>query len=178
MILFSFDLPNYFFSQVVVVSDWSLQPTFTLPHGDLHDQGNYFAARWALPFYRRLRLFCYFGEATMFGLSFRVDDQYSVSAGYGLTATRLINDSTRRAANYLSFAPTGAAFLDRRESLLASLQISDVSDYFVTFNLYPHALWSRGPSLGAWTAVDKRAHVALGVSISRLLGIGAGWSSL
>ena len=31
MILFSFDAPNRFFSREVVISDWSLQPTFTLP---------------------------------------------------------------------------------------------------------------------------------------------------
>ena len=69
-------------------------------------------------------------------------------------------------------------FLDRRESVLVSLQVSDVTDYFVTLNVYPHAFWQRGPALGAWTVVDKRAHPAFGVSISRLLGVGAGWSSL
>jgi len=178
IILFSFDFPNWFFSHEVVIADWSLQPSFTLPHGDLHDQGNYFAAKWSLPFYPRLRLFTYFGEATMFGLSFRLDDEHSLSAGYGATATRLINDSTMKAANYLSFAKTGAAFLDRRESLLASLQVSDVTDYFVTLNVYPHAFWERGPAMGAWAVVDKRGHPAIGVSISRLLGVGAGWSSL
>ncbi|HET6146682.1 MAG TPA: hypothetical protein VFH68_04065 [Polyangia bacterium] len=178
MILFSFDAPNRFFSRVLVVSDWSLQPSFTFPRGELHDQGNNFAARWALPFYPRLRLFTYFGLATEVGLSFLIDDEYSLSAAAGSAATRLVNESTRRVANTVTFTPTAGAYLDRRDSLLASVQITDVNDYFMTFNLYPRAVVQRGPALGAWTVIDKHAHVALGISISRLLGVGLGWSGL
>jgi hypothetical protein len=67
MILFSFDWPNRFFSHTIVIADWSLQPSFTLPNGELHNVGNYFAAKWALPFYRRLSLFAWYGEATTAG---------------------------------------------------------------------------------------------------------------
>src|SRR6185503_1896382 len=83
ILLFSFDAPNRFFSRTVTISDWSLQPSFTLPKGELHNQGNYFAAKWPLPFYPRLRLFSWFGEATTGGLSFAVNDEYSVSAVVG-----------------------------------------------------------------------------------------------
>ena len=178
MILFSFDAPNRFFSRVLVVSDWSLQPSFTFPRGELHNQGNNFAAKWALPFYPRLRLFTFFGLATQAGLSFLVDDEYSVSAAAGTAATRLVNESTKQVANTVTFARTAGAYLDRRNSLLASVQVTDVNDYFVSVNLYPHAVWQRGPALGAWTVVDKHARLALGISISRLLGAGVGWSGL
>jgi hypothetical protein len=170
IILFSFDAPNRFFSRQVVISDWSLQPSFTFPHGELHDQGNYFAAKWSLPFYPRLRLFAFFGEATTGGLSFRIDEQYSISASAGGAVTQV--------ENVVSFVPTALAFLDRRESLLASLQVTDVSDYFIQLNLYPHVFGDRGPQMGAWTVIDKRAHPAVGLSFSRLLGMGVGWSSL
>jgi hypothetical protein len=178
MILFSFDAPNRFFSQQVVISDWSLQPSFTFPKGQLHNQGNYFAAKWSLPFYPRLRLFSYFGEATTGGLSFRLDDQYSVSAAIGGAATHILNQSTMQVENVVTFTKTAVAFLDRRESVLASLQITDIDDYFITLNLYPHAVVQRGPAIGMWTVIDKSAHVAIGVSVSRLLGMGVGWSSL
>ncbi len=178
MILFSFDAPNRFFSRQVVISDWSLQPTFTFPHGQLHNEGNYFAARWALPFYPRLRLFAWFGEATTGGLSFRIDDEYSISASAGGAAVHLVNQSTMRVENTVVFTPTAAAFLDRRESLLASLQITDIDDYFVSVNLYPHAVFTRGPAAGMWTVIDKRGRPAFGLSFSRLLGVGVGWSSL
>jgi hypothetical protein len=178
ILLFSFDWPRRFVSETVVVSDWSLQPTLTLPGGELHNVGNYFAAKWPLPFFPRLRLFSWFGEATAFGLSFDLDGEHSISACAGGAAVHLVNQNTHTLQNVVDFAPTAAVFLDRRESLLASLQVTNVDDYFVHFNLYPHALTPRGPSAGFWMVVDKRGHVAAGISISRLLGMGIGWSSL
>lgn len=176
MLLFSFDWPRRFFSETVVISDWSLQPALTLPSGELHNVGNYFAAKWPLPFFPRLRLFSWFGEATTFGLSFAIDDEHSLSACAGGAAIHLVNSSTRTLQNVVSFAPTAAVFLDRRESLLASLQVTDTDDYFIHLNLYPHAFTQRGPSAGFWMVVDKRGHVAAGISISRLFGMGLGWS--
>jgi hypothetical protein len=76
------------------------------------------------------------------------------------------------------FTPTAAAFLDRNESLLASVQVTDIDDYFVSVNLYPHAVFTRGPAAGMWTVIDKRGRPAVGVSFSSLLGVGVGWSSL
>jgi hypothetical protein len=178
ILLFSFEAPRRFFSQTVVISDWSLQPALTFPHGELHNVGNYFSAKWALPFYERLKLFAWFGEATTFGLSFALDPEYSISASAGGAAIHLVNQNTHTLQNTVDFTPTAAVFLDRRESLLASLQITNTDDYFIHLNVYPHALTPRGPSAGFWTVVDKRGHVALGISISRLLGMGLGWSSL
>jgi hypothetical protein len=176
IILFSFDAPNWFFSHEIVISDWSLQPAFTFPKGDLHNQGNYFAAKWRLPFYPRLRLFAYFGEATTGGLSFALDDELSVSMAVGGAATHLVNNDTHAVDNRVVFTRTAIAFLDRRDSLLASLQITDIDDYFIHANLYPHALTPRGPAVGIWTVVDKHARLAVGVSIALLLGMGAGAS--
>ena len=178
ILLFSFDWPRRFFSETIVISDWSLQPALTLPGGELHNVGNYFAAKWPLPFLPRLRLFSWFGEATTFGLSFAIDGEHSISACAGGAAIHLVNQNTHSLQNVVNFAPTAAVFLDRRESLLASLQITDADDYFVHFNLYPHAFTQRGPSAGFWMVVDKRGHVAAGISISRLFGMGVGWSSL
>jgi hypothetical protein len=93
IILFSFDWANRFFSHTVVIDDWSLQPAFTAPHGELHNVGNYFAAKWALPFYRRLRLFAWFGEATTAGLSFAVTTSTRSPAR---RAARSSTSSTRR----------------------------------------------------------------------------------
>jgi hypothetical protein len=178
IILFSFDWPNRFFSHTIVIADWSQQPSFTLPNGELHNVGNYFAAKWALPFYRRLALFAWYGEATTGGLSFALDDEYSISAAAGGAAVHLVNQSTKTVQNVVDFVPTAALFLDRNNSLLASLQITNVDDYFIHFNLYPHAITARGPSVGVWGVVDKRARVAAGFAIGRPLGIGAGWSGL
>lgn len=177
MLLFSFDGPNRFFSQHLVIMDWSLQPALTLPSGYLHNVGNYFAARWALPFYERLALFTYFGQGTTFGLSFRLDDEYSISAAGGLVGTKMVNPSTQVVENTLSFVPTAGVFIDRRKSLVASAVMSNLDDYFVQLNVYPHAFWSRGPGLGAWLVVDKQGRPAGGISIAPFMGAGVGASA-
>jgi hypothetical protein len=176
--LFSIDAVNRFFSSQLVIADWSLQPAFTGPHGELHNQGNYFSAKWSLPFYPRLRLFSYFGEVTTAGLSVRLKDGYSISAAAGEAVDRLVNSSTKVVESAVGFAPTAAAFLDRNESLLASLQVADLEDDLVHLNLYPHLFDQRGPAIGFWTVVDKRGRVALGISLSQLLGMGAGYNGI
>jgi hypothetical protein len=176
IVFFSFPAVARFFGQELVIADWSLQPAITLPHGQLHNQGNYFSAKWALPFYPRVALFSYFGEAMTAGLSVRLDREYSLSFAAGGLATRLDSTSTHEVQNVVTFAPTGAVFLDRRNSLLAALEISDVDDYRVHFNLYPHALFSRGPAIGLWTVLDRYGRVTVGVSASSLLGLGAGYT--
>jgi hypothetical protein len=178
MILFSFDAVNRFFGEEVVIADWSMQPTFTARRGELHNQGNYFSAKWSLPFLPRLRLFTYFGETTAGGLSVRLGEGYSVSAAAGGAVVRLVNPSTRALESVVELAPTAAAFLDRNESLLASLQVADLEDSFIHLNLYPHVFSARGPAVGFWTIVDKQGRVALGISVSQLLGMGAGYSGL
>ena len=96
----------------------------------------------------------------------------------GGAAIHITNTATHSVENVVSFVPTGAIFLDRHNSLLASLQITNVDDYFIHFNIYPHAFTDRGPAVGVWGVVDKRARVAAGFAIGRPFGIGGGWSSL
>jgi hypothetical protein len=177
IILFSFDAVNRLFSRHMIMSDWSLQPSFTLQRGELHNHGNYFAIKWPLPFFPPLRLFTYFGEATTGGLSVSLDGEYSLSFAAGGAATRITNKATNRLENVVTFEPTGLLFLDRNESLLVSLQVSDLEDYFIHLNVYPHALSPRGPSFGFWTVVDKRGRVSLGVTFA-VLGFGPGSSSM
>lgn len=176
MLLFSIDGVNRFFSSILIVDDWSLQPTFTSPHGELHDQGNYFAAKLPLPLYPRLRLFGYYGLGTMGGLSYQVGRGYSVSAGFGSKVTRLVSHDAKSVDNGIAFAPSGGLFIDRNESLLASVQVSDAPDYFVQANVYPNALFRSDLGFGFWTAVAKDGAFAAGISITRALGVGVGMS--
>jgi hypothetical protein len=176
IILFSFDWPNEFFSHELIVSDWSLQPSFTYPNFDLHDQGNYFAVKWPIPWYPRLRAFVYMGLGTLFGASYKLDSQYSVSAGAGTMASRLVSTSLNNADNDVEFAKTAGLFVDRNESLLASVQVTNVLDYFIRFNLYPNVFAT--PQLGMWAVVDKMGHFVTGVSFTQALGVGVGIGTL
>ena len=176
IILFSFDWPNELFSRYLIVADWSLQPSFTYPNFDLHNQGNYFAVKAPLPFTSRLRLFATMGLGTLLGFSYKVDSQYSVSGGAGTMASRLIRTSQKNADNDVEFASQAGLFVDRNNSLLASLRVTNVQDYFIQFNLYPNAF--AVPELGLWTVVDKGGHFVTGVSFSKSFGVGAGIGTL
>ncbi len=176
IILFSFDWPNVVFSRYLIVADWSLQPSVTYPNFDLHNQGNYFSVKLPVPYYERLRLFAYMGLGTLLGLSYQVDSQYSVSGGLGTMASRLISTSKRNADNDVEFAKSAGIFVDRNNSLLASVQYTNVQDYFLKFNLYPNVFST--PQLGMWAVVDKAGHFVAGVSFSHTLGVGAGVGTL
>jgi len=176
IILFSFDWPNELFSKYLIVADWSLQPSFTYPNADLHNQGNYFSIKYPIPFYPRLRLFATMGLGTLFGLSYQIDSQYSISVGGGSMASRLISTSKTNADNDVAFASQGGLFIDRNNSLLASLRVTNVQDYFVQFNLYPNAF--SVPELGLWTVVDKGGHFVTGLSFSKSFGVGVGIGEL
>ena len=67
-------------------------------------------------------------------------------------------------------------FVDRNNSLLASIQYTNVQDYFLKFNLYPNVFVN--PQLGMWAVVDKGGHFVAGVSFSHTLGVGAGIGTL
>jgi hypothetical protein len=91
-------------------------------------------------------------------------------------ASRLVSTSLNNADNDVEFAKTAGLFVDKNESLLASLQLTNVSDYFIRFNLYPNVFTT--PQLGMWAVVDKTGHFVTGVSFSQALGVGAGIGTL
>lgn len=178
VVLFSFEPVRKFFSSTFILSEWSLQPAITFPHGDLHNVGNYYALKFPLPFYKRLRLFTYGGFSTLGGLSYKLDSQYSISAAGGVRVGRFENTGgSNNVANVVGFEKSGAVFLDRNDSLLAVVQVSDIFDYTVSANLYPNAFFTTDPGLGAWTAIGRDGKWVAGLSFTKSLGFGFGFGS-
>jgi hypothetical protein len=175
--LFSFRSVSRFFSQSILLADWSLQPSLTYPGFDLHNQGQYFAAKWPLPLYPRVRLFGYAGMAQLAGLSYKTDSEYSITAAGGMRSTRFANQTNDSVHDTVQFEPSVGLFVDRNESLLASLQVSAIQDYFIHLNVYPNAFWRTDPGVGFWTVADRTGHVIVGLSV-RLLGMGVGYGKL
>jgi len=176
MLLFSIDGVNDFFSNELILADWSLQPALTLPSGNIENQGQNFSAKWPLPFYNRLRLFTYFGLVTLGGVSLLGDNGYSVSAAYGARSSRLINLEHRESRNTVDWVPAAGLFVDKNNSLLAAFEVSDVEDYFLSMNLYPGAIKGLPPFVGLWTVVGKHGDAFIGVSSTYTFGMGTGYS--
>jgi hypothetical protein len=174
ILLFSIEPVNRFFSRYMILSDWSLQPSIILPTGQLQNAGNYYALKWPVPFYEDLRLFAYGGFSSLGGLSWKFDRQHSVSVAAGGRIDYFDNSSTVEVANIVQMKPSGALFLDRNDSLLASVQVSAVKDYFLQMNVYPNALVHTDPGVGFWTVLTRDGRFLVGLSMTRLLGIGLG----
>jgi hypothetical protein len=171
ILLFSFAPANVLFSKYIIIADWSPPPALTYPGLELHNHGNNFSAKVPLPFYPRLRLFSYFGLSSTGGLSLLIDGGYSISASAGLRSSRLVSRTNASVHNDVQFTPTAGVFLDRNNSLLASVVVSDVQDYFINVNLFP-GLVSAAPGVGLWAVLDRGWHPIIGISTS--VGFGAG----
>lgn len=178
IVLFSFEPVRVFFSHTMIVSDWSLQPAIGTTRGTLYNVGNYYSVKVPMPFWPNLRLFAYAGYSTQFGLSYKLG-QHSISASYGARFTNLENLGKNVVENTVQSVPAGAIFFDRKDSLLASLQIADVPDYFAHLNVYPNAFFWSDPGIGFFFALSRDAdRFATGISLTRSLGFGVGTGNL
>jgi hypothetical protein len=175
ILLFSVDEVAEFFSQTILVSDWSLQPVYTLPRGQLHNQGNYFAVKWPLPFHEPLRLFGYGGYSNLAGLSYRAASGYSLSLAGGVKVDEVVARKIGLVDNIITFQPSAALFLDHDESLLASVQIADVPDYFIHLNVYPNAFFRTDPAFGFFAVAGQDGRFLAGLAFAEgPWGLGVG----
>ena len=176
ILFFSINPVARFFAHTVMVMDWSLQPAFTSLDGTLHNVGNYYAMKVPIPLHTPLRLFAYAGYATEFGLSYKVGE-YSISAAGGVRFSNFLNAGEGAVVNTVNTRPAGAIFFDRNDSLLASVQVADVTDYFINANVYPNAFFKSDFGF-FFVASRDLEHFAGGVSYRHALGFGLGTSSL
>lgn len=176
ILLFSSKKVNRFFGKYFQLADWSPMPSFTFPDGNLHNNGQYFSAKIKLPKTCNLFLFNYFGTAYLGGLSYQYKPEYTVSVGVGSRASRLVNIKTDGNQNVLEVATCAGIFIDRNNSLLASVVWADIEDYFCAVNLYPNCFSRINFPLGCWTIVNRNFEFAFGFSTSFTLGVGAGFS--
>ena len=63
--------------------------------------------------------------------------------------------------------------VDKDQSLLFSLEISDVDYDFARLNLYPNALYKTDPGIGFFASATRDRHFMAGLSFTRTLGVGA-----
>lgn len=175
IVLFSFEAVRRFTSEVVTISDWSLQPAITYPHGDLHNVGSYYSLKVPLPFQDRVKLFAFGGYETLGGVSVKLSREYSLSAAGGVRISTFENAGGPKVVDtYILLRPAGGLFLDRNESLLASIRASNITDYTVSINMYPNAFFTTSPGLGGWTAIGADGKWLAGVSFTGAFGVGFG----
>ena len=176
ILLFSFKSVNRFFSQDIVLEDWSLQPVYNPWSGNVDNAGQQFVLKYKLPWFERWSVFTYWGINGISGLTYSADNQLNYSFGLGQVVNRL-NPRLLRNSRYMTPELDGAIgfFIDRNHSLLTSVIISGPRMYNARINLYP-GLFSLGPfKPGLYVGMGEWDHFIAGITLVHLpMGISAG----
>jgi hypothetical protein len=173
ILLFRIDAIARFFSETLRAADWSPQASLTLPRGRVENVSQSIAYKVPLPFDHRLRLLLYVGQGSQTGLTWDMGDGLSIGATVGFEGNvRIIDPVTLE--ERIEPKPTGSLFLDRDDSLLASLVVSRDAQSVVMANLYPGVLPGPFAELGLWLTVSHEGEVAFGIGTRRTLGLGLG----
>lgn len=177
IILFSFDNVNEFFSKTLNLSDWSLQATIALPDGRVN-AGQYFSMKWKFPFSDDYSLFYRYGMGALFGVSKKISPSDNLSFGVGFKSKHLIdvNDAVRQRTIATSWH-TGV-FLDRNNSLLASLVFSGVKEYFCMIDIYPGIIKYGRFSPGIWSIIGRNGELTFGFTTRYVFSLGYEFKNL
>lgn len=174
VLLFSSPRVNHFFSNTLHMADWSQMPTLTMPYGSIQNQGQYFALKYALPFYPKLMLFARLGMSTHLGVSYRLNQEYTLSVGAGVRSYELdFLDSAARQVT-VTTTPTAGIFLDKNNTVIASLIWSQSSDYWFQGSVYPGVLRLGRFSPGLWAVLGRQGYATFGVTSKYTFGVGIG----
>lgn len=174
--LFTSEKVCKFFSEKLNMADWSLQPSITLTDFALHNNGQYFSFKLPLFFKRRLSFFTRVGMGSLAGFSWKFQNGTALSFGAGVrSGERYLTDIKGRQVSITTPFSCGI-FYDKNNSLLASIQISNVSDYFINANIYPGLIKLGNFSPGLWVVFDNRGYPTLGITTRYMLGVGLGYN--
>jgi len=174
IILFSFDPINEFFSKTLNLSDWSLQSTVTLPNGRVN-AGQYFSLKWKFPFSEDYSLFYRYGMGALFGVSKKIpgsDGHDNLSVGVGFKTKHLVDVNAAVRQRTIETSWHAGVFYDRNNSLLASIVMSGVKEYFCMIDVYPGIIKIDNFSPGIWTVIGRNGNAMFGLTTSYIFSIG------
>jgi len=173
IILFSFDNVNKFFKELNL-ADWSLQATVTMPDGRVN-AGQYFSMKWKLPFSEDYSLFYRYGMGALFGFSKKLPSPEGVdniSLGVGFKTKHLVDVRSDVRQRTIETSWHAGVFYDRNNSLLASLVMSGVKEYFCMIDVYPGIIKLGKFSPGLWTVIGRDGNTMFGVSTRYVFSLG------
>ena len=178
--LFSIDPVARFLSTTVRINFWPGQATLDVVHLKLLNTGGNYSFKIPLP-YTKLKFFYYTGTDGLGGVSIptKSGDSFSFAAGTHLYTMRAkYTDQGGRIIVPDDLAFSVAAFWDRNESLMSSLQLIGPKHPAVLLNVYPGLLHVASFRFGLYAAGGYYDGAALGLSVSWLpVGPGfAGWT--
>ena len=177
-LLFSQDGIAGFFADQVRIDYWPGQAVIQPDTLRLVNMGENFAFKFkGLPW--GVKLFGYIGNEGLGGLSIPLTSQDNFSFAYGLRVLRM-SAIIGRNGDRLMVPSAGnnewdlAMFWDRKDSLMASLELGTVRDYSALLNVYPGVIEWKGWTVGLYAKASHQDGVAAGLTF-RHSPLGLGW---
>ncbi len=173
IILFRMDGLARFFQRELHAADWSPQVAVTLPSVRVQNVGQVLAYKIPLPFLERTRILLTLGQQGLGGVTYRFDSGLSLGVAGGIDGdVRIVDPKTGHES--IEPRPAGGVYLDRDDSLLASVVLGYDAYNLVGVNVYPGVLPGRFASLGLWATVTQGGQFSFGLSSRSTLGLGTG----
>lgn len=171
IILFSFDDVNEFFSKELNLADWSLQAAVSMPNGRVN-AGQYFAIKWKLPYTEDWSLFYRYGMGALFGLSKKINPEDAISVGLGFKTKHLIDVSSEFRQRTIETGWFAGIFYDKNNSLMSSLVLSGVKEFFCMADIYPGIIKYKDFSPGIWAVFGRNGNTTIGIATKWAIGFG------
>jgi hypothetical protein len=172
MLLFSSDRVARFFSSSAQLCDWSTMPFVDPVHGKIDNVSQNWALKIPLPYIDSTRLFIYLGMSEVVGFSSSIKNGYALSWGAGFSVGDILEADPGSGIGRImtiKYTWNTGVFVDKNQSLLFSLIVSNSRLYKVRANLYPLPDFHVGPMQpGFFAALGKNNDVVLGVTASVL----------
>jgi hypothetical protein len=180
ILLFQSEKVNYFFSKKLHMRDWSRQPMFLIPGTYMGNCGQFFSFKLNLPKSESWHIFSMMGLGGMIGVSHTFKNNYGLSLGFGQGPRRKEKQLFGLPID-VSLVPMAGLYLDRNNSLLASLEMSNSDNdkyhnYFAELNIYPGIIkLGKHISPATWMALSKDKNLIIGLSCNYTFGFGLGF---
>jgi len=167
VILFSSDAVKEFFSTTLNMTAWPGQPAWNPRFNTIENQGQYYVIRYHLPFTERTSLFYHFGDNGMLGLSFKQNNDESISVGGGFAARelRVVDSRNGTRTESVTLGWIAGIFWDRSNSLLMSFMASDRVNEKEVFNVYPGMVSIYGFKPGMFVSLGGANQVVAGITM-------------
>lgn len=169
-LLFTSDAVAEFFSGTLNMTAWPGQPAWNPQYGTLENHGQYYIMKYRLPWGERTSLFYHFGDNGMLGVSYRHNDDESVtmSAGFAARELRTVDVTNGARSVTVSLGWIAGLFYDRNNSVLASVMASNRVNEKVRVNVYPGMVRLFGSTTGFFAGLGRDDRLVAGISFSWL----------
>ena len=179
ILLFSLEDIKYFFSKIVPIQDWSLQPMYNPLAQTLENTGQNYIMHFPFLGSRRLQPFAYWGIHGMAGMTYKIKSDKYISIGLGRVVNRIRSEirETDYLENTIFFTPdmdgTASIFLSKNNSLLISAMVTGPRFYNAQINIYPGVIKIGKFSPGLYCAFGESEGLVLGLSFNKFpIGFG------